>query len=67
LSVKAAPVTAVLFGFVSTIVSTEVPPGAMVLGANDLAAVGAAITERPAGVTEFVTRDVPPMLAAVLL
>src|SRR5260221_3824544 len=48
-------------------VSTAVALGAMVLGANDLAAVGAAITVRPLAVTLLVTRAVAPMLAAVLL
>src|SRR5260221_4133521 len=58
--------TAVL-EFVSTMVSTEVPLGAITEGAKDLVAVGAPTTESPLAVTPLVIRAVAPMLALVLL
>jgi hypothetical protein len=42
--VNAAPLTAVVFGLVSVIVSTDVALGAIDAGVKDLAAVGAAST-----------------------
>jgi hypothetical protein len=53
LSVKAAPVKATAFGFVSRMVSVEVPPTGMLAGVNDLATSGGAnvtVSELVAGV-----------------
>ena len=57
-SVKAAPVTATAFGFVSVIVRVDVPPAAIVAGENAFAIAGCATTvsvaPAPAAVPEFV-------------
>src|SRR5258708_7302683 len=57
----------VVLEFVSTMVSTEVPLGAITAGAKDLVVVGAPMTESPLAVTPLLMRAVAPILAAVLL
>src|SRR5687768_2531085 len=65
-SVNAAPLIAVVFGLVSVIVSTEVPPGPIEAGANTLVAVGgestASVAEAPGTVPAFVVVTLPVLL-----